>query len=288
MPYTVLASFNKFLENISLTGDHKETASARKDRVVSLLSKSFAILDAFATGSIPRGTALRTVADLDVMVVLHWSKHIKDKNPTQVLQDVRDALAEYRTNVRKNGQAVTLHYESWPSVDIVPVSRTTNHDGSVNHYNVPNMNSGRWLQSRPRRHANNIDARASHCGARFKPLIRIIKQWNDAHSDLMESYHIEVLSFKIFDAAISDYPWGVFQFFDGAAKLVQSPLQYEDGFADDYLTDHVNREEVRNRLRAARDRAREAWYLTYEGHDKHEEAIAIWRQIFGEKFPAYG
>jgi hypothetical protein len=71
MPYTVPASFNKFVENISLTGDHKETAAARKDRVVSLLSNSFTILDGFATGSVPRGTALNTVADLDVMVVLH-------------------------------------------------------------------------------------------------------------------------------------------------------------------------------------------------------------------------
>lgn len=71
MPYTVPASFNKFVENISLTGDHKETATARKDRVVSLLSNSLTILDGFATGSVPRGTALKTVADLDVMVVLH-------------------------------------------------------------------------------------------------------------------------------------------------------------------------------------------------------------------------
>jgi tRNA nucleotidyltransferase (CCA-adding enzyme) len=88
MPYTVPASFNKFIENVSLTGDHKETATARKDRVVPLLSNSFTILDAFATGSIQRGTALKTIADLDVMVVLHWSKHIKGKSPEQVLQDV--------------------------------------------------------------------------------------------------------------------------------------------------------------------------------------------------------
>jgi SMODS domain-containing protein len=288
MPYTVPASFNKFVENISLTGDHKETATARKDRVVSLLSNSFTILDGFATGSVPRGTALKTVADLDVMVVLHWSKHIKAKSPKQVLQDVRDALAEYRTNVRKNGQAVTLYYDSWPNVDIVPVSRTTNDDGSVNHYNVPNMNSDRWLQSRPRRHSNNIEAKANYCGAYFKPLIRIIKQWNQAHSDLMEPYHIEVLCLKVFNVAISDYSWSVFQFFDGAATLVRSRLAYEDGFADDYLADEDDRAKVLDRIETARDKARTAWYLTYEGRDDHEGAIEVWRQILGDKFPAYG
>ena len=149
MPYTVPVSFDKFLENISLTGDHNETATARKDRIVSLLQNAFTILDAFPTGSISNGTALRAQADLDVMVVLHWSKHVEGKNPEQVLQGVRDALGDYRTNVRKNGQAVTLYYDSWPNVDVVPVSRCRNDDGTINYYSVPDMNSGKWLKSVP-------------------------------------------------------------------------------------------------------------------------------------------
>jgi Nucleotidyltransferase domain. len=288
MSYTVASSFDKFVENISLTGDRKETAAARKDRIISLLSNSFTILDAFATGSIPRGTALKTQADLDVMIVVHWTKHIKDKSPEKVLQEVRDALGEYRTNVRKNGQAVTLHYQSWPNVDIVPVSRAKNKNGSVSHYDVPNMHTGRWLESRPRRHANAIDAKAVQCGNRFKPLIRMIKQWNKAHSELMTSYHIEVLCLSIFDSGLSDYSWDVFQFFDQAATLAQSPLPYEGGYADDYLDDHDSREEVLTRLETARHRAGDAWYLTYNGRNQHESAIEIWKQIFGEKFPAYG
>jgi hypothetical protein len=110
-------SFDKLVENISLTGDHHEVADARKDRAVSLLGNGFTILDSFTSGSVPRLTALKGHADLDVIVVLLWAKHIKGKSPEQVLQDVRDALGEYRTNVRKNGQAVTLYYESWPGVD---------------------------------------------------------------------------------------------------------------------------------------------------------------------------
>lgn len=88
MPYTVAISFDKFREHIELSGDHRETATARKDRVVSLLKNDFEILDAFATGSIPRFTAVRGHADLDVMVVLHYGKHIKDKTPLAVLQQV--------------------------------------------------------------------------------------------------------------------------------------------------------------------------------------------------------
>ena len=287
MPYTVPVSFDKFVENISLTGDHREISDSRKNAVVSLLENTFTIVDSFSTGSIPRYTALKTLADLDVMVVLHWEKHIKGKTPEQVLKSVRDALGKYRTSVRRNGQAVTLSYDSWPNVDIVPVSRSDNDDGTVNHYNVPDMNTGRWLTTRPRKHSSELDSKASSCGNKFRPIMRMIKQWNKEHSDLMESFHIEVMATRIFVGNISDYSWSVFQYFDEAAKLASSLLPYEDGYADDYL-DWTKRQEVLKRLQTARDRARDAWYLTYNGKDKHKEAIEIWRQIFGDRFPVYG
>jgi hypothetical protein len=288
MPYTVQFSFDEFVENISLSGDHNDTANARKDRIVSLLSNTFTIIDAFPTGSIPNATALKTQSDLDVIVVLHWGNHVKGKLPGTVLQDVRDALGEYRTGVRKNGQAVTLHYESWPNVDIVPVSRCMNKDGGVNYYEVPDVNSGQWLKSRPRRHAKNLTGKVNLCGSRFRPLIRIVKEWNRVHSDLMQSFHLEVLSIKSFDTNISDYSWSVFQFFDTAAKLVQAKLPYENGYADDYLEDQDDRGEVLDRLETARDRARAAWFHTVNGRGEDEQAITIWRQIFGDRFPAYG
>ena len=124
----------RFSPSTSLDGDHRETANSRRDHLVGLLKKDLEILDSFSTGSIPRFTALKSRSDLDVVVVLHYGKNIKDKSPAQVLQSVRDSLGEYKTGVRKNGQVVTLSYTTWPSVAIVPVSRTTN--------NVPNMNTG--------------------------------------------------------------------------------------------------------------------------------------------------
>lgn len=287
MPYTVPVSFNKFIENISLTGDHHSTAEARRERIVSILSNTFTIVDSFATGSIPRQTSLKTHSDLDVFVVLHYGKHVKDKSPQAVLQSVRDALGEYRTNVRKNGQAVTLYYESWPNVDIVPVSRVVNDDKSISHYEVPDMNSGKWITSRPRKHANAIDAKEKEVGSKFKPLLRMAKEWNLAHSALMQSYHLEVIGLRGTTFLNEEWPWVVFQFFEAAAKLASSHMWYEDSFADDYL-DYNSRSEVVKRLETARDSARDAWYHTYGGRSEHEKAIQIWRRIFGNRFPAYG
>ena len=175
MPYTVAFSFDKFRENIELSGDHRETATVRKDAIISLLKNEFEILEAFATGSIPRFTTVRGHADLDVMVALHYGKHIKNKKPSEVLQAVRDALGDYRTNCRKNGQAVTLHHKTWPDVDIVPVSRSVDNAGAVTHYNVPDLTTETWFESRPKHHSKVMTEKNDSWGVAFKRISKMIK-----------------------------------------------------------------------------------------------------------------
>ena len=287
MPYTVEASFNAFYENINLGGDHRETANTRRDDIVKKLGKTFSIVEAFSSGSIPKYTALKNHADLDVIVALHYGKHIDGKTPTQVLQAVRDSLAEWRTGARRNGQAVTLYYKTWPNVDIVPVSRVVNDDGSVSHYNVPDSNTDTWIASRPKKHAADIEKKSSECGYNFRRIIKMIKHWNKAHSDYLQSYHIEVLALQVFNANLDDTPWSVFQFFEKARPLLVSSLWHELGFADSYLS-WADRAEVLKRFDTAIDKSRSAWYKTYGGNDDHKGAIEIWKQMFGDKFPAYG
>ncbi len=285
MAYSILQAFNQFYDAINVSGDHRETANTRRDWLVSLLGKSFEVLEAFGTGSIPRFTALKGKADLDIMVVLHYSKHIKDKTPTQVLQSVRDALGEYRNQVRKNGQAVTLHYDTWPNVDIVPVSRSVDSKGNVTHYNVPNANTNNWIESNPKSHSSELDSYAGNCGTDFRKVIKMMKSWNNCHSGYLQSYHIEVMALKSFHSKLDDLPWNMFQFFDKCYGLTGSSLWHDRGFCDDYLS-YSDREEVKKRLSWARDKARDAWYQGR--HNNTEKAIIYWKQIFGDSFPSYG
>lgn len=287
MPYTVEVSFDQFYDNINLGGEHREIANSRRDNIVSKLSKSFEVLDSFSTGSIPKYTALKDHADLDVMVVLHYAKHIKGNTPTQVLQSVRDSLGEWKTGARKNGQAVTLYYSTWPNVDIVPVCHVTGADGAVTHYEVPDSNSDSWIKSKPKTHASDIEKKSSVCGANFRRIIKMIKHWNRIHSGYLQSYHIEVLALKVFDGNLDDTPWSVFQFFEKARTLLASSLWHDLGFADDYF-DWKDRQEVLKRVDTAVDKSRDAWFKTYGNNDDDEGAIKIWKQIFGDKFPAYG
>lgn len=287
LPYSVAASFSKFFEAINLDGDHREIANKRRDRIVELLSNKIEIVESFPTGSIPKFTAVTGHADVDVMVALHYSKHIKGRRPSQVLATVREALAGYSTKVRRNGQAVTLSYESWPNVDIVPVSRVANSNGSTSHYNVPDMHREEWLMSRPKRHAINIAERVKTFGGEFRHLIKMVKWWNYEHFSELQSYHLEVIALKALNARFDEYPWQIYRFFDSAHSLCQSALYHQGGYVDNYLN-YDSRRKVVGVLSAARDIASRAWFCTHNGRGEHEKAIGLWRRLFGNAFPAYG
>lgn len=287
LPRSVDASFDRFHDALNLVGDYRNTARTRRERVVSLLSGRFEVEDAFVTGSIPRLTALRGETALDVMVVLPYSTHIQDRTPTQVLDSVRDALGAYRTDARRNGQAVTLYFENWPNVAIVPVSRTLQADGTVSHYNVPESSTDTWIPSRPQRLALAIDAKAAECGPNFRRIVRLIKHWSRTQDHCLASYHIEVLALHVLNGRLDSLPWHVHEFFHEARRLLEGPLWYDTGYVDDYLG-RADRLEVIRRVDVAIGRSRDAWFRTYPPNADHKGAIELWRLLFGDEFPAYG
>ena len=287
MVWTVNSGFDAFYSSINLSDALRSVANARRDDIIRKLNGNLEVVDAFNSGSIHRFTAVGGFADIDVITVLHYGKHIKDKPPKEVLQNVRDVLGEYRTNVRKNGQAVTLHYKTWPNVDIVPACGVADDKGSIVEYQIPDMNTGKWISTNPKKHTSDIEQRSKSAGPLFRKIIKMVKWWNKKHSNYLQSYHIEVMALYCFDYDPGNYSWGILQYFDKAAELASAPLWHDKGFADDYL-DYNSRQEVVKRLRAARDVARSAWYLTFGDKNDHSEAIRKWRQLFGDAFPNYG
>lgn len=287
MSYTVETAFDRFFDSINLNVDARETSRNRKDAIVHILSKNFAILEAFAIGSIPKFTAIKNDSDLDIMVVLSYGKHIKNKTALQLLQHIRDVLSDHRTNVRKNGQAVTLHYTTWPKVDIVPACRVVNDNGTISYYEIPNINNNSWIKTNPKLHASNIENKAGACGKNFRRIIKFIKYWNLCHGDYLQSYHIEVLALKIFsDINLDETAWYIFQFFQKAKDLLIAPLYYINDYADSYLS-ISDRQKVIKLFESTINKSSAAWYCTYEKSD-HVQAITTWKQVFGKDFPSYG
>lgn len=285
MAFTVSAAFSQYYESINLDGDHRATANTRRDDVVETLrGKGFHIIEAQAIGSIPRFTALKGHADVDAIVCLHYERHLKNRTPSEVMQAVRDALGEYRTNVRKNGQAVTLYYKTWPDVDIVPACGIGLGD-TLLWYEIPDLSSGSWIATDPKAHDKNVEAKSTECGANFRRIVKIVKHWNITHGNYLQGYHIEVLALQTLRGNLDDLPWEIFQFFKDAEAKVATSLWYDISYADSYLSSE-ERQQVLSRWRTAVKRSSDAWYFGFK--DREREAIEEWRKLFGDEFPRYG
>jgi hypothetical protein len=276
-------AFEQFHREINLPGNHRATANRRAEWIVGRLRPHFTVIDAFPIGSIPKYTALQDHADLDVLVVLHHSKHIKNRLPSTVLANVRKALGPGVGRVRRNGQAVTMTFTSWPNVDVVPASRTMTSDGTkVSRYKIPDMNRELWLPTRPRRHSSKINAAASVRGPLFRQIIKMVKDWSRRQPVKLQSYHIEVIALKT-SSTWDEYTWPIFQWFDAAIEAVD--WCWHDGQDISGYLSPADADKAKAQLQQAKDAARWAWWLTYGDRAAHREAIGIWKQIFGRRFP---
>ena len=283
MPYTVPVSFDKFIENISVSGNQSETAKSRSQSIVNLLDKEFSILEAFPLGSLVSGTSLKGHADADVMLALHFGNHVEGKSPAEVLQSVKDKLSDYNTRMaKKNGQAVTLYFKTWPNVDIVPAYRVSD-NGSFYCYKIPNMNDGTWIETRPKVHIQNMSKMSSY----KINLVKMIKEWNRKHSSYLSSFHIEVMALS-YEEFYGDYAWHTFKFFEHMYDKIQYKIPSPSGlggYVDDYLS-YSDRQEAKQRIETALGNSRNAWSDSYNNRDK--DSIEGFGKLFGERFPSYG
>lgn len=282
MILTVPQAFQRFYEAVNLPGEHRAAANVRKDWIVARLGRSMSVLGAHAIGSIPRYTALAGHADLDVLVVLHHGMHIKDRSPAQVLAAAKSALGAGAGAYRRNGQAVTIRFNSWPDVDVVPAARVLS--GAVfSHYKIPDMNRGAWIKTDPQQHARKINAAAAMHGGGFRRTITMIKHWNRRQDVRLQSYHVEVIALGV-DGDWDDPAWAVYRWFRASKTRTRFCWDGADD-ASAYLTwERAGR--AAGRLAECESVALQAWRHADRGD--HREAIRLLRTIFGNEFPAYG
>jgi hypothetical protein len=290
MALTTPAAFNTFKDILLLTDTQKETVSARRNSAHGYLKSSFAansnmpLSRTSLIGSAGRSTIIRPVDDIDVLAVFENKDNVFDSyryNSQAFLYRIRDALSGFRVKiVGARGQAVRLFYTAAPHVDIAPVFRW-----SSGGYALPN-GSGGWLTTDPDVHATHMAKRNSELGSNLKPMIRMMKRWNNVHSKRLKSFHLEMLVASSFATLGSDSRAASEVFF-GYAKdhLSVSDPAGHSGDLSSYLT-WAARSEVMASMESARERASRA--NAAEKRGDHAEAIRLWRIIFGDELPAYG
>ncbi len=288
MPLTTTQAFAKFLEDITVTEYQKASIiQGRKNRVVENLSAAFPttsdlpFLQAILMGSAAKGTIVRPIDDVDVLVVFSnvnnaWTKYQYDsKSFLYRIRKSYDGLSIAQVGAR--GQAVRIFFVRGGHVDVTPVF---SHGNDV--YGLPKGDGG-WINTAPTVANAWFAKRNSELGYNAAPLARLAKKWNAAHSKRMQSFHLETIAATAFKTLGTSRQNGLAKFFEWApGHLDVSDPGQQSGSLSSYLS-WAARSELVTALGSASDRAQKA--LAAEASGDHAEAKRLWGIILGSSFP---
>lgn len=293
MATTINASFQRFKENLEITGLQSTTVSARQKSVRDVVEKGMDVQDSFLAGSYSRSTMIAPLkqADIDIFMVLDnkYFYHYNGQNGGQAgLLDLlkRTLRRSYpdTPDISRNGQAVTIRFTDFV-VDVVPAF---NRSGGG--FLIPNSISQSWLSTDPKRHIEILaNANKAHKGS-LVPLAKMIKSWNRNNGKFFHSFHLEVMALEIFrNVTITDFPSGMRFFFDKARAVVRQKNVDPAGYGDDvgrYINSAEKIEEAVAKFQLAYERAVKAEQFAARGNVV--AAVDMWVKINGDYFPAYG
>ncbi len=292
---------------------HRAQVKGLRDRLETKIGEdpSFDLVKMLHSGSVAKGTALRTVNDLDVAVYVKAGS--APKADDELLPWLADRLAEANPNMSPDqftaqDHCVKVSFRgSGLDVDVVPVL----YEGAANDCGwLVRKNTGQRVMTSIPLHLDFIRARKKKYGDDFKQLIRLVKWWKnvEARSDAdfrFKSFMIELLWAHLADSGLplGDYPDALERFF---TYIVKTELGERISFTDHYsasklpgptsnaieVFDPVNPEnnvainytaEGRARIVSAAGRALdalgEARYALTKG-----EAVECWQDVLGPSF----
>jgi len=204
---------------------HRQQVNRLRDRLQAKImdDPDFSLVKMLHAGSVAKGTALKTVDDLDIAVYVKKADVPDDDR--YLVPWLADRLFEAapsnmtRDQFVEEAHCVTVSYKgSGLDVDVVPVLYE-GEDDDVGY--LVNRHDGNRMLTSITLHLRFIRDRKKKYGANFAELIRLTKWWrrqarNQDHPDLkFKSFMIELLWADLADGGLdlSDYPTALEGFF---------------------------------------------------------------------------
>jgi tRNA nucleotidyltransferase (CCA-adding enzyme) len=293
--------------------EYRAQANRLRDKLEKHISEhsDYGLVKMRSTGSVAKGTALKTINDMDLAVLVESSE--APKLESELLSWMADRLREAYPNhpseqIKPGLHAVTISFSgSGLDVDVAPVLWEGEAD-DVGYLIVPG--SGQRVRTSVTQHLKFLRTRKDAAPFDFAQVVRLLKWWVRRRKTLdqnfrFKSFMVELVCAYLADTGtdFSDYPGAMEAFF---AYIVQSELTeriaFDDFYADTELPmptsdeieifDPVNPDnnvaalytyEQRRRIVEAADEAvsaiTEAVYATTKGR-----AVDCWQIILGPTF----
>ena len=291
MPHTVAGGFSALLEDLGLTPRQEEVAEGRVGHLESYFDKYIVCAKLpFKIGSYERGTVIRWRRDIDVMVALHYPtyKDRYDDDSAAMLRWLRERLnIEYGdTIVTRQQVAIRMALGDGLQVDLVPTFPR-----SGGGFLMPD-GSGGWRATNPPHHATEMSRANVALDLKLKPLVRVMKAWNEANSHHLQSFHLEMMVWEMWhnDKALPALPQAVSDTLRKGVTWMKYPMNdpWTDAGTraiDTYLS--ADERGVVTRLFEA-DHSRAEQALAFDRAGQTAKAFERWGVVFTGRFPSYG
>ena len=290
---TVAEAFTKFKSRLELSATEQADAASRQKRVRSVVTQSFDVDNDFLTGSYRRHTKTKPLHDVDIFIVLGDDEaHYQHETPSNVLNAVRDSLvSEYGDDrVALQRRSVRVDYgvalvddlsDAVMSFDVTPAFATNGH------YLIADRTVGDWMPTDPKVHAAKATAANAAFGGQWKPVVKMIKKWNDHHDKpIKPSFLIEVMSLELLTDWAGSYPREIKAWFATAISAIDEtwpdPAGLGHPVSDRMEADAGQRASARLALKQAEAACTAA--LNHERAGRTGAALDVWQELFGPVF----
>jgi hypothetical protein len=284
---TTARAFAKLDDLIRLDARDREVIEARRSEADRVLRGIFPprsalpLVGVAAIGAAGRDTMIKPLDEVDIFAVFSaansaWKRFRWDSR--DLLLCVRDAIGGDRIQtIGTRGQALRVVYDAPPDVHLVP-----GFDHPRAGYVMPDRVGG-WLATRPEQHASWM----ANAGPRVMSAVRLLKAWNRVYGSHLRSFHLEALAGHVLIGRGLNSRQGLAEVFAQISEVGFVAHDPSDLGVDlsTYLRPS-DRAELAEPISFARDRADRA--VVAEQAGRHEEAVNLWREIFGPEFPTFG
>lgn len=275
---TLLQCISGLIENISVTDRQEESIESSLSNLESHLKdkeNNLNVKSTFTNGSYYRDTILRPLDDIDIFAVLNADKW-KDEfgnlpDPQSVLTKIKKYLndqSDYKDKVTQDRPCVTVKLSD-KNFDVLP-----SFEQLGGGYLIPNYDLKSWTYAYPEKLTTDLDDVHRLRNYRVKQTVKAAKYWNRENNKLIPSYHIEETAINIFQSYN-------FTNFEESIRLWFNKAEYY--LLSDKLKSKDEYDKSVSKLKKAKDKLNDA-KEKYDG-GKEDEAIAIWKELFGKEFP---
>jgi hypothetical protein len=295
---TIDDAFRKFKTRLELNDQEQKNATDRHTEVREYIRAKFAIDNDFLTGSYKRHTKTKPLKDIDIFFVMKESaKHYRNKGAGVVLDDYKAQLVKKYDEkaVRRQSRSVNVDFGVLVdeedntdykilSVDVVPAF------ASGDDYEIPDGDSGKWIKTNPKTHEDKAKEAHQNYSSEWKGLVRMVKYWNNnakhGEKPIKPSFLIEVMALEcLYGGWGGQFDREIQAFFATVADRIGDTWSDPAGLGP-AISDSMDQARVARARQLLKAAAAEAGIaINHVRQGRTGEALKVWRNLFGPKFP---